>query len=68
MTLHAGVLVFEDFCPEGWGYTALTRFSIRDHLYCIGDMQPWHFQTAAAVEKDGKPAADRQEDRRTRKL
>ena len=38
MTLHAGVLAKEDYRPEGWGETALTHFSSRDQLCCIGDV------------------------------
>lgn len=37
-------IVFEDFCPPGWAYTALTRARGRDRLRLIGFPQPSHFQ------------------------
>ena len=43
-SLNEGILVFEHFAPEGWGYTALTRFTSRARLLCLGDVSPQHFQ------------------------
>lgn len=42
-TLHAGVIVFENFAPPGWGYTALTRFRCTANLIAIGDVTEKHF-------------------------
>jgi hypothetical protein len=36
-------IIFEDWCPPGWAYTAITRAKAYDHLRVIGNPQPRHF-------------------------
>ena len=42
-TLSEGIVIFDPFAPEGWGYTVLTRFRRRDKVMLIGTVTPNHF-------------------------
>ena len=42
-TLDSCCIVFENFSPPGWGYTAVTRVRQKSHLRTIGIAEPTHF-------------------------
>jgi ATP-dependent exoDNAse (exonuclease V) alpha subunit len=50
-TLDQVILVFEDFCPRGWGYTAITRARSLEQLLIIGNPASAHFQPRRPVRQ-----------------
>lgn len=50
-TLDSCAIVFEDFAPPAWGYTAITRVRTRAGLRAIGAPCSWHFRPRHLVQR-----------------
>ena len=44
LTFDNVILIFEDWCVPGWGYTAVSRVRCKQGLHCIGTPSPRHFE------------------------
>jgi len=52
-TIPYGILVFESWAPNAWGYTALSRFQNRGNLKVLGNLSSAHFKPRAAFSELG---------------
>ena len=43
-TLDSGIVCFENWACDGWGYTALSRFRQRNNMLFLGQPEWWHFK------------------------